>query len=245
MTFYWKTLAGKCIYRLDDELSVHQNVLYRWLVFNNQPTVIQSLIHRHFPHKPVLSYLLPFSYPLRTAPEATCLLGLGGGGAAHYLAPYLGLYPLTAVENNTHVIQVASQYFMINTLKNITIRAQDAQEFVIQYHGNYQHILIDLYTSQGFPASCQNLDFFAACKRILRPTGILALNLPDFHHNLNVFQNLRSVFQNTTVCIPISSTTNMVILAAHNHHLLQTLLYTHPQLKQFLWDSEFGYIAKC
>ena len=244
MTRYWKTLAGRCIYRSDDALSVHQNLGYRWLVFNHQTETLQSLINRHFPHKPALPYLLPFTYAVRTAPEAACLLGLGGGGVAHYLAPYLRTPPLIAVENNTHVIELASAYFMTNTLNTLTIVAQDAQEFVMQYPGDYQHILIDLYTAQGFPTSCHTIDFFAACKRILRPNGILALNLPDFHHNLSVFQSLRSVYQHATVCIPIASTSNMIILAAHDHHLLQTLIYTNPQLKQFLWDSALGYMAR-
>lgn len=244
MTFYWKTLAGRCIYRSDDGLSVHQNALYRWLVFNNQTDTLQSLIHRHFPHKPGLRYLIPFTYALRTTPEAACLLGLGGAGVAHYVAPYLRLHPLTAIEKNTQVIQLASQYFMTHTLKNLTIDAQDAQQFVMQYPSDYQHILIDVYTAQGFPNSCHSIDFFAACKRILRPTGILALNLPDFHYNLRVFQHVRAVFQHATVCIPISSSSNMVVLAAHSTHVLHTLLYTKPRLKKFLWDSELGYMAR-
>ena len=241
--FHWKTLAGRCIAHLDDGLSVHQNPLCRWFIFEEQDQLIQSLIFRHFPHKPAMPYLRPFTYASRTSPGPTCLLGLGGGALAHYLLPILKNFSFTAVEQSQAVIHLAQHYFALNRLGPMDLIQNDAETFTTLCKTNYKHLLIDLYTAQGFPKSCDHQDFFMHCQRILTNNGILTLNLPDFNQNIRVFQNLQAVFGKATVCVPVKGLSNMIVFAAHNWTLIQELIYAHPNLKSFIWDKTYGAMA--
>lgn len=243
MTNYWKTIAGRCIYQTPQSVSVHQNLVYRWLTFNNQST-LQTLIHRHHPERPALSYLVPFTYALLKDPGPACLLGLGGAGVAHYAGPYLGSIPVTAIEANREVIDIASTYFGTDALANLSILHQDALTFVSSCKERYQHILIDIYSDSGFPLHCQHIDFFIACKALLLPNGVLALNLVNIEHEFGIFIQLRTLFNNATVCIPVNGCANMIILASDSlTHLLQ-LLQQSPKLKTLIWDEHYGCMAR-
>ncbi len=242
MKTYWKTAAGKRIYH-SPELSVYQNPLYRWLVFKDQIN-LQTLLHRYQPHKPALSYLQPFTTALRTHPGPTCLLGLGGGAVAH-MAASLKDCSMVAVEANSEVISIASRYFMTNTLKNLNILHQDAHTYVTQCSDVYQHILIDIYTAQGFPNTCAQLGFFQHCQRLLSCHGILALNLVNINQDFSVLQHIRHVFKHATVCIPVSGSANVVVLASASLSYLMALLQQQtPHLKTLIWDSVFGYMCR-
>lgn len=244
MTIYWKTMAGICVYRSDNGLSIHQNFRYRWLIFHNQTKCLQTLIHRSHPYKPVLTYIKPFTYAARLQPGQTCLLGLGGGAVAHYLSKYLATYSLTAVEISDHIIDLAAEYFMINGLKNLAILHNDAHIFVSQSTQYFQHILIDVCSSAGYPEQCAHQDFFMNCKQLLVPNGVLALNLTHFSQELTILRALQIVFQYNTVCIPVKGTTNMIVLACHSRSILMDLLQHHNStIKKLIWDSQFGYMA--
>ncbi|PJD93562.1 MAG: hypothetical protein CK424_01815 [Legionella sp.] len=242
MKIYWKTVIGTCIYK-SSELSVYQNPLYRWLMFQDQ-THFQTLLHRHHPHKPVLQYLHPFTIALRLQPGPTCLLGLGGGAIAHLAAPHLAAYSMVAIEASREVITLASRYFMTNTIKNLNILHQDAYDYVSQSTNLYQHILIDIYTSEGFPASCAAIDFFEHCQRLLTFKGILALNLVNIHQEFAILQHIRDVFKHATVCIPVPGSANMIVLACSSQTHLMSLIQQSPHLKTLIWDGVFGYMAR-
>lgn len=243
MRIFWKSLCGHCIYRSQDKLSVHQNPWYRWLIFNNQTDTLQTLIHRYEPSRPAMPYLHSMTYALRAHPGPTCLLGLGGGAMAHYISPYLSQHPLVSIEVNADVVQVARQYFMLNTIQNLKVLQQDAQEFMSVTEQLYQHILIDVFDQNGYPDQCSSIEFFQSCRHRLNTDGVLALNLPCFHHHNVIFNHVRHAFEQVTVVIPVKGCSNAIVLAMHSTQQLRHLMYTCPHLKTFFWDNIWGYYA--
>jgi len=242
MSLYFKTFAGRTIYR-SSSMEVQQNRWYRWLMFQNR-THIQTLIQRKHPHKAAMPYLYPFTLDLRTQPGPTCLLGLGGGGLLHMAAPCLQQHPITAVELSAEVITLGYQYFMLDTIPSLTILQQDAHTFINSDQSTYQHILIDIYSDTSFPENCAQQVFFQQCKQHLLPNGFLAINLVNVQQELPILERIKSVFHNATVCIPVPSSTNMIVLATQSKPALLAFITSHPKLSAFIWDPGFGYMAQ-
>ena len=131
MRKYWKTLIGSCIHQSSNGIEVHQNYLYRWLTFGKND--LQTLIHRHHLSTPGLPYLTPLTLAARVHPADCCLLGLGGAGVAHALAPWLSDSMMHAVENNLDIIHVAYTFFMTNQLQGV-IKEKDLQQIKSKYY---------------------------------------------------------------------------------------------------------------
>lgn len=239
----WKTFGGRCIFQASNGAKVHQNLLYRWLTLGSE--LYQTMIHRYHPEKPALSYVDKLTVAIRAAPGASCLLGLGGAGVAHALAPYLGTIPLFAVEHDSVIIDLAEHYFMTSRLNNMHIIHQDAMHFVKTCQHQYQHLLVDLYDAHAFPQHCNNMDFFTCCFELLLPGGILAINLANLDWQLPTFELVKTVFGNRTVSFPVNDATNLVVLAYKGPSInpLLELLKNTPYLRQLHWHAGWGCIA--
>lgn len=240
----WKTLGGKCIYQAPNGESVYQNYLYRWLTLNSD--ALQTLISRHSPEKPELGYIHQLAFAVREKPADCCLLGLGGAGVAHALMPYLSNSKILAVESNPAVINIATDYFMVDSLKNLSVLNQDANLFVQQCKTSYQHLMVDLYESHAFPAHCNTLEFFLHCRRLLLPDGILALNLTNVQEQWPLFEHVREIFCQRTVSLPVKGAANMIVLACNSTSVapLLDLLTKSQRLKELKWDARWGCIAR-
>lgn len=239
---YWKARFGRCIHQVED-IRIYQNAVYRWLTFNS--TALQTLIHRKSPERIELSYLHALSYMARLNPGPTCVLGLGGGGIAHTLAPVLDTMPLVAVEHSQAMITLSASFFMTNTLKNLNVLHLDADHFVKQSSERYQHLLVDLFNDNAFPSHCNTRAFFEACKARLLPGGVLAVNLASLNDQLPVLDHIRACFPNKTVLLPVRKTNNLVILALHGESInpLLNQLQRDKALKQLNWSPVWGHVA--
>lgn len=240
----WKTFARHCIYQSPTGIRVFQNPLFRWLQFESR--AIQTLINRYFPHRPGLSYIKTLIFAVRLQPAQCCMLGLGGGGAAHALSPLLSPDKLLIVENNDEVIDIASRFFMINQLDNLSIVHQDANSFVYQCTHQFQHLLVDLFDANAFPSHCNNEAFFAQCKRLLKPEGILAVNLANRHEQWPLFQLIQQQFHLSTLALPVLDSPNMIILAQNSNSITPFLefLKKNKHLRQLTWNNKWGNVAK-
>jgi spermidine synthase len=241
---YWKTLAGRCIYKSSSGLKIFDNYLYRWLQFDSN--ALQTLLYKRKPERAGLYYVLPLILAARAKPGPTCMLGLGGGGVAHALSPFLGLHPLTAVEIDEEVIAVASQFFMMPQLKNIKIIQADASVFVRQEREVYQHLIVDLFNAHTFPSVCYNEEFFANCKNTLASEGILAVNLANRHEQWPIYNLIKNQFSGITVVIPVKKCANLIVLACRSESRspLINVLTNIPQLKKLTWNEKWGCMAQ-
>lgn len=240
----WKTFAGHCIYQSSTGISVHQNVLYRWLKLDSD--AIQTLINRYQSEKPGLGYVHQLGFAVHAQPGDCCLLGLGGAGIAHALAPVLGNHQSVAVESNAEIIDIAATYFMTKRLNNLSIMHQDAAIFVKHCVTQFQHVIIDLFDAHSFPVHCNTHEFFAHCHRLLLPGGILATNLANLHEQWPIFQRIREVFQQRTIALPVQGSANIVILACKSSTMasLLDMIKDSHRLKKLSWDTRWGCIAQ-
>ncbi|WP_028389518.1 spermidine synthase [Legionella fairfieldensis] len=239
----WKTRAGQCIYQSSTGIRVFQNLFFRWLQFDS--TALQTVLNRYFPHRPGLHYLAPLVLPVKLNPADCCMLGLGGGGAAHALSPLLTNFQLTIVEASAEVIDVARRYFMIDQLKTLNLIHQDANLFVQQCKKQFQYILVDLFNADSFPAHCNTDTFFSNCKRLLKPGGLLVVNLANKNEQWPVFKLVEKQFPDSTIVLPVPDCSNMIIFAQNG--LISAFLAqlkTHKIMSQLMWDSKWKYIAQ-
>lgn len=239
-----KTLGGRCIYKAPNGAMVYQNFYYRWLTFESN--AIQTLINRRHPEKIGLNYAHHLSFAARAQPADCCLLGLGGAGVAHFLAPYLNASTIVSIENDAEIIKLAKTYFQIDRLKNLSIIHQDANEFVQQCPTLYKHLMVDLFDAHSFPDHCNTYEFFANCQRILLPEGILAVNLANLDEQWPVFKHIRDVFHQRTVSLPVKGTANMIVLACNSSSKapLLDLLKNSRCLKELYWNTRWGCVAQ-
>ena len=240
----WKIKGGRCIYQASNSIKVYQNFLYRWLTLDS--SAIQTIINRRHLEKPELSYIHQLGFAVREQPANCCLLGLGGAAIVHSIAPYLNNSTILAVENNAEIIQIAAHYFMTDRIKNLSILHQDANLFVQQHNSTYQHVIVDLFDAHSFPKHCNSQQFFANCKRLLLPHGILAVNLANLHEQWPVFQHIRETFHQHTISLPVKGVANMVILACNSPSITPLLdLFKNNQcVKRLSWDAHWGCIAQ-
>ncbi|KTD19276.1 spermidine synthase [Legionella lansingensis] len=240
----WKTFCGRCIYQSPCGAQVYQNFLFRWLKFNS--SALQTLINRYYPHWPGLYYIKPLTVFVRIKPSTCCMLGLGGGGAAHALSPYKNNLKLTIVEHDIDVINIAKRFFMLDRLSHIEIIHQDANLFVEQSDRQFEHVLVDLFSGDSFPEHCNTECFFDNCKRILSPEGILAVNLANRNEQWELFQLIRKSFVNATLAVPVRKSANIIVFASKNESVANLVdkLNDHKKLKQVFWDSKWGCVGE-
>lgn len=240
----WKTILGRCIYESNSGFQVHQNARYRWLTTGNH--VLQTLINRRHPEKIGLEYISPLVQMVLTFPGDCCLLGLGGGGIPHALFPALANANMVAVDSSQDVIDIATKYFKTDRVINLTTIHQNAQDFVQSISQTYQHIIIDVYNSNHYPIECNNDAFFTHCKALLKPEGIMTINLIDLRKQWPLFQRIRNQFNNCTITVPIKGTSNSLVFAFNlekSRHFLNKI-GTIQCIKSLVWDPLWGCIGQ-
>lgn len=235
----WHTRFGTCIYTSASGYKVFQNPLYRWLTFGND--ALQTVINRRAPHKPVLYYLPILTLMQRGAPDDCCILGVGGGAALHML--HSQQTTITAVDKDEEVIDIARRFFMIDTLKNVNIIQQDAQEYLQSTNKTYKNLLIDLANAHRFPPECTNQSFFSLCREKTKD-GFISLNCINLHEHQTLIQLLKEHFKNTLI-IPIKKCTNVIIIASNHEDRNDFFnrIQHHGHIKKIFWIPPWGYMG--
>lgn len=239
-----KTLLGRCIYESESGFRVYQNFKYRWLTLGTD--ALQTLINRRYPNQAGLEYIPPLIKMVTQFPGDCCILGLGGAGLPHALFPILPNAQITAVDNNQEVIDIARRYFRSEHISNLTTIHQNAANFVQSTSDTYQHMIIDLYNGCEYPCECNNKAFITYCKALLKPEGILAINLINIEKEKDLFQYIRNEFNHWTLTVPIKGTSNTIVFAYHlvksNNFLdkIQSMSF----VKKLHWDARWGIIGE-
>ncbi|KGP63614.1 hypothetical protein EP47_06580 [Legionella norrlandica] len=239
----WKTKFGKCIYISPSGYKVYQNLLYRWLTLGSDAW--QTVINRYRPQKPGLHYLEILTLMVRKFPNDCCLLGLGGAGIAHLLSIENPKHSIIAVENSEEVIQIAKQFFMTDSIPNLTIINQNAKDFVSENKHTFQHLILDLYDATHFPDECHSVEFFIHCKNQLAHNGFLAVNLANAREQWPLVQLIKKQFR-SHIIIPIKKCANIVVIASKNENkeLFINQLKSTGEIKEIAWVKDWGYVAK-
>jgi len=106
-------------------------------------------------------------------------LGLGAGTVTRFCHGVLGL-ATTAVEINPTVIGVARAYFRLpHDGAGLRVVKADAARWVAdaRHHGGAQVLVVDLYDHEAAAPVLDDEDFYAGCRQVLAPGGVMSVNL--------------------------------------------------------------------
>lgn len=131
--------------------------------------------------------------------ENILLLGLGGGSVPYIIRLEMNLNnPITAIEIDPLMIQIAKEEFDVEALGNITIIQADAVTWIHNCSEMYSCIIIDVFIDDQVPESIQTIEFLNDIKGILLPGGRLIFNTIQRDKNQNpqnitLYQNLKGL----------------------------------------------------
>lgn len=115
------------------------------------------------------------------------LLGLGGGTLVHLLSKKLPEAHIVSVEIDPTMIEIAKNYFDLDTIPNHTVVKDDACRFIVEHdrHGyvanSFDVIIVDIYVGEKFPELGKSGNFIAALKNLAVPGGLIIFN--RIYHN--------------------------------------------------------------
>ncbi len=173
------SVSGKCVHRARDAwgaIEVWRDADRLYLSFDGETA--QSAIDRHAPGRLVFEYTRAMLLGLLFIPDArrASLLGLGGGSLATALYHGDEAMRIEAVELRPAVAETARAWFQLPDDPRLRVRIGDALEALSACPQSADILFADLYRPGGMEPRQAEPDFLAACRRALRPGGVLVLN---------------------------------------------------------------------
>ena len=143
------------------------------------------------------------------------MVGLGGGSLAKYLLARDTGLRVAAVEIEPVVVELARRHFALpEESARFSVRIADGADYVPAHPALADVILLDGYDAGDQVEALATLAFYRACRRALRPGGVLVVNLwggsPDFDH---YFSRLSEVFGGHLAWLPVEGKSNVVVFA--------------------------------
>jgi spermidine synthase len=175
----------------DGIIEVVEQAGVRSLHFGSPPRQSSTLLID--PDKLVLDYVRAMtSWMLfkETLDEPTLIIGLGGGSITKHLLHHFPQCRLTAVESRASVVKIARSHFGLPLDPRLKMIVDDGgaylRERVDTHSERYGLLIVDAFDHDGMAESISNQVFFDACQAVLKPDGLLVINLwggtgnPDF-----------------------------------------------------------------
>ncbi|MDO4228424.1 MAG: fused MFS/spermidine synthase [Capnocytophaga sp.] len=105
------------------------------------------------------------------------VLGMAGGSVIKTLTDEVKYtHPITAVDIDKNIVDVAVKFFKMNEIDNLEIIIEDAQKFVKQTDKTYHLIIIDIFQDSLMPDFLFSEVFINQVIKILKPDGIVLFN---------------------------------------------------------------------
>lgn len=153
----------------------------------------------------------------RHAPGDILQLGLGAGSLTRFCRHRLEGTRIVVVEASRDVIDAARACFALPPDDDrLRVICDDAQAFVARpgKAASCDVVQIDLYDAEARGPTCDSLDFYRDCRRVLREPGICVVNLFGRHrsHRSNLAR-LREVFEGRVLELATDGAGNRIVLA--------------------------------
>ncbi|HEY9100266.1 MAG TPA: polyamine aminopropyltransferase [Thiobacillus sp.] len=149
------------------------------------------------------------------APQHVLMVGLGGGSLAKFIRKHLPHTHVTAVEIDPRVIAAArTQFELPPDDASLTVVEADGAFYVKQHPDSADVILLDGFDAGNQVEALATQAFYTACRRVLKPGGVLVVNL--WGHDAEFaeyFARLSRAFDGTTGWISVQQKTNVIVLA--------------------------------
>lgn len=149
------------------------------------------------------------------APRDIALIGLGGGSIAKFIHRHLPDSRLTALEINPDVVAAARAYFLLPADdERLQVRIGDGAAFVHGHPESQDVLLVDGYDAKRIVEALSTLEFYQACKAMLRDGGVAAFNLwgSDTYFP-SYFERIASAFGQHVLQLPSERKGNIIVFA--------------------------------
>lgn len=161
------------------------------------------------------------------------LIGLGGGSLAKYLLKHFPDCRVEVVEYRKAVADVAHDYFGLPHDNRLNVVIDDGARYVREWSGLqrefYSLIMLDAFDSQGMAEALCNLEFFIACKSMLKKNGILVVDLWNTNEQFTqLFSWLGRLFEAKLLFLPVQGMVNVIGLFFHE----DTPIYSRKVLQK-------------
>lgn len=148
-------------------------------------------------------------------PRDIALIGLGGGSLAKFIHRNLPDARLTALEINAEVVAAARAYFLLPADdERLEVRTGDGAAFVHANPDSQDVLLVDGYDAKRIVEALSSVDFYQACKTMLRPGGVAVLNLwgsDDYFPRY--YERIAAVFGEHVLQLPSERKGNIIVFA--------------------------------
>ncbi|MDD5322832.1 MAG: spermine synthase [Methylococcales bacterium] len=178
------------------------------------------------PHKLELDYVRAMTSWLlfKTTFDDGLIIGLGGGSLTKHLLYHFPECHLKAIECRKSVVKIARSHFGLPLDPRLKIIVDDGGHYMLQRaetsRKHYGLAFIDAFDHEGMASSICNIDFFDACKAVLKNAGILIINLWGGAHN-PLFQQISlwlcQVFNWKVLFLPVRDKGNIIALAFNDY----------------------------
>lgn len=183
---------------------------------------IQSRMHLRRPDVLALEYTRLMMGWLLFAPAATrlAMLGLGGGSIAKFCYRHLPGTAMTVIEIDPQVIALRDKFMLPADGPRLRVLEADGARFVAATDERFDVLLVDAFDAEGMPAALGTQRFYDDALDVLRPDGLLVVNLHAGHaHQPLYVERIRRSFGNGVFCVVDHDGTNSVVFAARGERL--------------------------
>ncbi len=184
--------------------------------------------------------------------DKALVIGLGGGSLTRYLLYHFPDCRIRAVEYRDSVVKIARSHFGLPLDSRLKVIVGDGGAYVRQhvqtYESEYDIIFLDAFDVDGMAQSIASIAFFDACKTLLKPDGILAINLWGSESSLysTCLDWLQDIFVDKVLILPVRNRGNIIVLAFNKdvgRYDLKALQQKAKQLEQH-YQIEFPVFLK-
>lgn len=147
------------------------------------------------------------------------IIGLGGGSLARHLLYHFPESYVRAVECRASVVKIARSHFGLPLDARLKVIVDDGGRYVLHQaqavNDQYCLIFVDAFDFAGMAHTIASVAFFDACKNLLKPDGILVINLWVTEAVIfdSCLQWLQQVFKDKILMLPVRNRGNMIGLA--------------------------------
>ena len=216
----------------DDGLEVTEERGVRTLHLGSQ--AIQSAMRISRPWDLELAYTRAMMGFLmfKAAPAEVLMIGLGGGSLAKFIRKQRPQTHITAVEIDPRVIAAARAHFDLpGNDATLNVIEGDGALYVRQHPASADVILLDGFDAGNQVEALATQTFYAACRRALKPGGVLVVNLWGRDSEFaEYFARLARAFDGEVGWISVQNKTNVVVFAFTEPGAPARLEAVRPQL---------------
>ncbi len=129
---------------------------------------------------------------VQPAPKRILMVGVGGGQLSNYLFARLPGVEIDAVDIDPEVVRLARAYFEIPDDPRYRTHVGDGRLFVEQSAAaDVDMLILDAFRGTSVPFHLRTRSFYEACRRRLRPGGVVVANL---HNRADRYADDRATF---------------------------------------------------